>query len=423
MPWMPRNVRKRNSGVLAAKPEPKSFSKQECENIFAILNGEPHIAVAVSGGSDSMAMLRLAAVWADGKVKLTALTVNHGLRREASAEALQVEAWCADHSIDHCSLLWLGEKPKTGVQAKARTARYDLMAEWCDANGVRWLITGHTQDDQAETVLMRQRRTLTPASLAGIWKTSEWGGIKLLRPLLGYRRAELRRYLLQIGQRWVDDPSNVDDTFERVRARKALADNDDRTVGLAQIATDAGHAIRQLDGSAKNWLQRNLEIFPEGYGVVPRQEFSASNVDVQRRVVLKLIHLFGAGTAATPHELEVVSFWIGSDGRSRRTLGGAVIACRARHVLIGREAGRIPTQTAVVPESGKIVWDGRFEITASPQSRIVSAGRFEKLPRRKDLPAFVQSGLPAILLADGAIIVPHLGIGHGVGAKFIRYLR
>ena len=404
--------------MLAAKPD---FLIQKSDALFATLRNERHVALAVSGGSDSIAMLRLAEQWSKGSLKLTALTVDHGLRRGAAAEAEQVAAWCAALSIDHHTLQWQGKKPKTGLQAKARTARYDLMTAWCARHQVGWLLTAHTQDDQAETVLMRKARTNSVESLAGIWETTVWGGVKILRPFLGQRRSDLRSYLNRIGQAWIDDPSNDDESFERVRVRKAL--RGDRIADLAKIAVNAGRASRDLETAALAWLKQKLTIFPEGYGTVPRAAFMALAAELQRRVLQHLIQCFGVGNRVDPGELDHISSWIRGGGQSRRTLGGAVIAGRKEILVVGREAGRISNAALQVPSSGEILWDGRFAIVALPHSQVVAAGKIKGFARRKDIPGFVQASLPAILLGDGTIAVPHLGIEPGVTAKFMRCLR
>jgi tRNA(Ile)-lysidine synthase len=404
--------------VLAAKP---LSIIQDCDTLFAPLRDEQHVALAVSGGSDSMALLRLAADWAKGLVKLTALTVDHGLRPEAAAEATQVAAWCGALHVDHHILRWTAVKPKTGVQAKARQARYDLMSDWCARNGVGYLLTGHTQDDQAETVVMRRTRTDTVESLAGIWPMRDWGGVTIMRPLLNLRRQELRDFLDQVGQPWIDDPSNEDERYERVRVRKAMLQTG--VADLAQIATDAGHAARELDGAARTWLSQHLETFAEGYGVVPRGGFSALGAQVQRRVLQQLVQCFGAGNGVNPGELDHISGWITGGGLSRRTLGGAIFAGRRATLVIGREPGRISADAVFVPDTGEVLWDGRFLVQAPAGSRIVAHGKLKGFARRSDLPSFVQAGLPSIVLDNGTVACPHLGLAHGVTAKFMRCLR
>ena len=408
--------------MRAAEAELHNFTKQDCEKLFAALQDERHIAVAVSGGSDSMALLRLAEQWSDHRIKISVLTVDHGLRPEAAAEAGKVAEWCALRGLEHRTLRWEGPKPSTGLQAKARAARYDLMSVWCKANGVTYLLTGHTMDDQAETVLMRQRRTDTAESLAGIWETSIWNGVNVFRPLLGQSRADLRAYLTSLGQPWIEDPSNSDRRFERVRVRQTLAE-EGRRVALADIAVQAGRAARAFAVDTEQWLNGQLTSYPEGFGAIPRAGFHELDPALQRRVLQHLLLIYGAGNRAEPGELDYLAKWIMGQGISRRTLGGAMLACRQSSVLIGREWARISPDPADVPDSGEILWDGRFLIEAPPGAQVVPVGRLHGVARREEIPGFVQQSLPAVLMGDRGVIIPHLAAGPGVSAKFIRHLR
>ena len=158
------------------------------------------MALAVSGGSDSVALMHLAKSWADANhpdLKLSILTVDHGLRPESAGEAEQVGEWAGAMGLSHHVLAWGGPKPETGLQARAREARYGLMAQWCRDNDAGLLLTAHTLDDQAETVLMRLERSLSPGSLAGIAAEGSWDGLRLLRPLrrprIGRRHVHARR--------------------------------------------------------------------------------------------------------------------------------------------------------------------------------------------------------------------------------------
>ncbi len=412
--------------MRAAEAEPRTNTQQDCDKLFAEVREERHIAVAVSGGSDSMALLRLAAQWAGDSVAISVLTVDHGLRPEAAAEAAKVADWCAGLGLEHHTLRWEGPKPETGLQAKARTARYDLLSKWCREHGVRVLLTGHTIDDQAETVLMRQARTDTAESLAGIWKTAGWDGVQLFRPLLGQSREALRAYLSGIGQPWIEDPSNEEVKFERVRVRQHLAQVSQpaqRKVELAEIAERASRAARALAQGTAQWLDRQLSAFPEGFGSIPRAGFCELDAELQRRILQRLILTFGAGFRAQPGELDHLARWIMAMENSRRTLGGAVVAGRRASILIGREWARISPVPALVPDSGMTVWDGRFQVQAPPKSEIVPVGNLKNVPRREDIPLFVQESLPAFILEDQEVAIPHLGLGRGVSAKFIGHLR
>ena len=373
-----------------------------------------------------MALLRLAEQWSDHRVKISVLTVDHGLRADAAAEAVKVAEWCKLLDLAHYTLRWEGPKPTTGLQARARVARYDLLCEWCKSNDVAYVLTGHTMDDQAETVLMRQQRTGTAESLAGIWESVVWDGVKVFRPLLGQRRTDLRAYLTDLGQPWIEDPSNLDRRFERVRVRQALAEEtrpDLQKIELADIAERAGRAARALGLATEQWINGQLTSFPEGFGAVPRAGFYELDPGLQRRVLQHLLLIYGAGNRAEPGELDYLAKWIMGQGISRRTLGGAMFACRQSSVLIGREWARISPDPAVVPDAGEILWDGRFLIQAPAKAQIVPVGRLRNVARREEIPSFVQQSLPAVLMGDGGVIIPHLAAGQGVSAKFIRRLR
>jgi len=212
-----------------------------------------------------MAMLRLAETWSrqrGGEPKLSVLTVDHGLRANSAREAGQVAAWCRTLGLDHEVLVWTGAKPETGLQAKARNARYDLMGGWCREHGAAWLLTAHTLEDQAETVLMRLARTTSIDSLAGIPRLGQWQGTRLLRPLLPMSRPALRSWLGELGQSWIDDPSNEDERFERVRIRKAmplLRELGITAEGLAEFARRAADAVHGLWGAAEDWVAMHVK--------------------------------------------------------------------------------------------------------------------------------------------------------------------
>lgn len=183
-------------------------------------------ALAVSGGSDSMAMLALAHAALPGRI--LAATVDHRLRRESAAEARMVTQWCAERDIPHQTFVPASAIAGSGVQAQARAARYDLLARWTRDIGATALLTGHQADDQAETLLMRLARGVGIAGMRGIPAFAALGdpAVPVLRPLLGWMRAELRAVAAGCGIPFVTDPSNDDDAFERVRVRKLLASAD-----------------------------------------------------------------------------------------------------------------------------------------------------------------------------------------------------
>ncbi|HEU0043891.1 tRNA lysidine(34) synthetase TilS [Sphingomonas sp.] len=182
------------------------------------------VLLAVSGGPDSMAMLALAhAAMPDG---ITVATVDHGLREDAAAEAKLVADWCAAHHVAHATLHPAAPVAGASLQARARTARYALLAEHARAIGAACVATAHHVDDQAETFLMRAARGSGLAGLAGVRARTIIAGATIVRPLLDWRRAELRAIVRRLDMRFVDDPANADPRHDRTRFRQLLGANE-----------------------------------------------------------------------------------------------------------------------------------------------------------------------------------------------------
>jgi tRNA(Ile)-lysidine synthase len=201
--------------------------------------GHARVAVAISGGSDSTGLLVLLQEYLKqlpAAPQLIAVTIDHGLRAESAREAEKVKALCARLQVQHVTKRWQGEKPLTGIQAAAREARYDLIAQAARRAGASLVLTGHTEDDQLETVFMRAQRGegpglagMAPATLA--FNDHDLGpDLWFARPLLKARRLDLRGALMKRGVKWIDDPTNANSDFERVAVRQKLARADARTL-------------------------------------------------------------------------------------------------------------------------------------------------------------------------------------------------
>src|SRR5205085_7051707 len=180
------------------------------------------VVLAVSGGPDSMALMRVAAEVraASALVPVTVATVDHGLRPESRAEAETVAGWAGACGFPHKLLAWSGEKPGTGLQEAAREARYRLLTGFAAESGASHILTAHTLDDQAETLLMRMSRGTGIAGLAGMRAETKLGAATLARPFLGLAKAELLALCEAHGWPYLDDPSNTDPRFARSRWRK-----------------------------------------------------------------------------------------------------------------------------------------------------------------------------------------------------------
>ena len=175
------------------------------------------MAVAVSGGVDSVCLLHwLVEIGAD----VVCLHVNHGLRAAAETEAKYVCNLCKKLNVPYQEFHWNGEKPTTGVEAAARTARYKMMTDFCHENGIEYLLTAHQADDQIETFLMNLGRGSGVFGLAAMQSVSERDGIKIVRPLLNVARDELKNYCDTHGIKYFTDEMNNDARYTRVKIRQ-----------------------------------------------------------------------------------------------------------------------------------------------------------------------------------------------------------
>ncbi|WP_083533413.1 tRNA lysidine(34) synthetase TilS [Bosea sp. WAO] len=237
-----------------------ALSEAEAEALFAPLAAEERLLVAVSGGPDSVALLVLLTDWARacaGRPAIHAATVDHGLRSEAAAEAAAVGLICSGLAVHHAVLRWEGEKPGSGLQEQARLARYELLAGQARVLGGAVIVTAHTLDDQAETLLMRMAKGSGPAGLVGMRARTVKEGVPLARPLLGVAKQRLVATCLARGLDHASDPSNEDPRFIRVRWRALmpqLAEEGLTPTRLAQLASRLARAEQALDQRAAGLL-------------------------------------------------------------------------------------------------------------------------------------------------------------------------
>jgi len=209
--------------VSAAEAAPVSTA--EAKSLFADLVHAPALVLAVSGGPDSTALLVLAARWRAALKRgppLLAVTIDHGLRPESAGEARAVRRLASRLGVRHRTLHWTGPKPKTGLPEAARAVRYRLLAAAARAAGAAHVLTAHTLDDQAETVLIRMARGSGPSGLCAMARETPLEGLALMRPLLDLPKARLTATLEAIGIAFADDPSNRDPRFTRSRLRGSM---------------------------------------------------------------------------------------------------------------------------------------------------------------------------------------------------------
>jgi len=301
----------------------------------------PHLAVAVSGGADSMALLLLAHRWARaGHGKVTALTVDHGLRMGSAAEARQVARWCRARGIAHVTLRWAGAKPATGIQAAARAARYRILEDWCARRCVLHLLVAHHADDQAETVALRRERGSGADGLAGMSAIVETPRLRILRPLLGVPKARLAATLRRAGQGWIEDPSNRDAKFARARLRAGPG---------RRAKPQPGRAAREGKVAA---ILASAWVHPVGWAEADATAIAAAGVDLGRRALSRLLMCVG-GTSYPPATEKLDRLFAAlTEGRltAARTLAFCRISERSGRLVVERELGRAnPARSVVQP--------------------------------------------------------------------------
>jgi len=304
-----------------------------------------HVAIAVSGGGDSMALMWLCAQWA-GKTRqppqLTVLTVDHGLRPESRDEVQWVVEEAGKLGLRAVMLQWRGDKPVNGVQERARQARYDLLIGWCIDHGAGALVTAHSLDDQAETFMMRLARGSGVDGLAAMRPMRE-DRVAILRPLLGIARARLRDTLVAAGVSWLEDPSNSDQRFERVRWRATLQrlETEGLAAGMMALSARRIERARLALDHATSRLEAQVVAHGEKQASFPLAAVQGEPEEVTLRLLRRLIMRYGAG--GEPPELsalERLSEWIALGVSGGRTLAGCRITRRKDAVRVSREPPR-----------------------------------------------------------------------------------
>lgn len=350
----------------------------EAEQLFQGLTAFPKLALAVSGGADSTALMLLLARWraAGGKrPELSVFTIDHGLRAESRGEATQVGEWARALGLRHDTLTWRGDKPKSNIQAEARAARYRLLAEACHRDDIPALASAHHRDDQAETFLMRLARGSGVDGLSAMDAVSEMMGITLVRPLLAAARARLIATLRAHGHGWIEDPSNLDRRFARVRVRALLENLAQEGLDAERLVATAGHMRRArtaLDAAADALATSAAKLEPAGYCAIERDALLAAPAETALRLLARALMAVGANPYRPRLErLERLHSALGSADNARGgrwTLAGCRISLAGGQILIWREAGRAGLPELTLGPGQSALWDGRYHVQIAAEA-------------------------------------------------------
>ncbi|NNE88338.1 MAG: tRNA lysidine(34) synthetase TilS [Silicimonas sp.] len=386
------------------------------------------LGVAVSGGSDSMALLDLM-IWHGGQAgfEVHAVTVDHGLRPEAKQEALLVAEYCAGRGVSHEVLTWEWDG-KGNLQAQAREARYSLMADWAVRRGIDYVALGHTRDDQAETVVMRLTRMSGVDGLAGMPGAFERYDVTWVRPLLRHQRDDIRQYLTYQNVSWCDDPSNEDEAFERVRVRRAAAVlaevgiTQDTLVGIADNMQSAKWALqfyteREVEDGLVEEDRGDL-IIPEA----PKEERLIPG-EILRRVQIAILQWL-SGNPYPPRNQAMINLVAEMAQADRHTLFGCMVTrltdkgSSESRLRFSREYNAV--KDTVSPTNQ--LWDGRWRLEgphdAALEVRALGKALVECFDwRMTGMPQTSLQASPAVWQGNELISAPLAGFSNGWTAK------
>lgn len=384
------------------------------------------LGLAVSGGGDSLALALLAADWARARgIALHAITIDHGLRSEAAAEAAHAARVCAGLGITHDLRHWPGQGARGNLLAAARQARYGLIADWARGKGLAAVLLGHTRDDQAETVLMRLARGAGVDGLSAMDPQRRAQGLLWLRPLLEVARADLRALLEAKGIGWCEDPTNADTRFARVRVRRAF-----ETLAPLGIDAEALSALAARMASARLVLEdaaveaaRDAAVLDRGDVLIDRGKLGLMRAETRARLLGAVLRWIGnADYAPRRAALDRLAARIAAgDGA---TLGGCRLTQAGGFVRASRE-WRAVRGLAAAPH---MLWDGRWQML--PPEGCETAGLHvaplgqEGLSacadwRETGLPRATLVASPAVWQKDRLVAAPLAGMARGWEARTV----
>ncbi len=393
------------------------------------LKNQP-LVIAFSGGGDSLALLALACEYASPQ-QVIALIVDHGLRNESAQDARQAADTATALGVDARILRW--DNPRSG-QGHARKARYSLLAKACRELGAQTLFLAHTRDDQEETFVIRLSRGSMARGLAAMCTQApfplwpEGRGLCLARPLLGVTREELRHYLQAKKLDWIEDPSNQDRRYARVRARQRLTSLHQTALGKGRIArsvTLLGVLENQKREQARALLTTMVQWHPAGFALVCHNRLAMAE-PVIAQVTLAAIMAAIAGNGGTPpmpgNTVRRVIIRLGIEKGPGFCVAGCRLARTGAQVLVSRDPGamlgRTPDRKKLsepVYKGQMILFDNRFEIMPERDGWVEALGlRAKTLPRSQRDALYALSSaarplVPVVRDKDGGLCSPLLG--------------
>lgn len=336
------------------------------------------LAVAVSGGSDSMALLVLAQSWAnDNASEIIVLSVDHRLRQESSEETKSVKIIANDLGIECEILVWQHDDKKNNMHARAREARYDLMTTWCGENGVDTLLTAHHQDDEIENFIIKLYRG---GGSLGFLSEELWyyNNIRIIRPLLNYSKKDLRQYILENKIEWFEDKSNDNPQYLRANVRKwlrGLPESMDYDMLKQRFLLSKSHineAARFMQKYLIKALAEHCQISPFGYA---KLDYDNNIDDILLYNVFShlLVTVSGFGNIARADSVKGLIQELKIGSKKKWTLHGCAIEKKKNEIWFYRIYGKKPPAQSKLSQNLK--WDNRWLIANIKSNKEVKSSR------------------------------------------------
>jgi len=388
------------------------------------LDAQPkRLGVAVSGGSDSMALLDLM-IWHGNELgfPVDAVTVDHGLRPEAADEAAFVAKHCAERGVQHTLLKWTDWDGTGNLQAKAREARYKLMSTWAREAGVDTVALGHTETDVAETFLLRLTRASGVDGLSELPNDFVRHGTRWIRPILAQGREAWREYLSKRGISWIDDPSNEDETFDRVKARRILNKLEPLGIDANTLASISGH-MSSARNALDHYTLKEAELLADtehGDVIIARSSVPPIPHEIQRRLINAAFQWVSGSQFAPRNQAYVDMETVFSRDGASHTLSGCFVKLTKSEGALNQKLRIMREYNAVkdIVSATNELWDGRWALVGPHSSELQVRALGEAL---KNVPNWREMGLPrlsllaspAIWRGDSLVAAPVAGLKNG----------
>ena len=413
------------------------LTQDEVFQLFDTLAGTDAVALGVSGGPDSLALLYFFNDWrleTDWTGRVLVLTVDHRLRDESSSEAEAVSHHCEHLGLEHRTLVWEGEKPASNIQAAARDARYRLMAQEMRSGDIECLLLAHHRDDQVETFLDRLTRGSGVYGLGAMAPDQPNGphGLRLLRPFLGLPKARLVAELAAREISWAEDPSNRNPDYKRVRLRTMaglLAEEGLEPDRLVETARRLRRAAAAIDAWVEKVWQESVTEHPAGPLRLNFAEMAGLPQEVRLRLLARMIQrVTGRDTPLRLSKLEFLEDRI-LTGEGQQTLSGAIVLRKGQVLFAWKEVGREIPASICLAAGAKGIWDDRYRYSrqgagSGRATKTLMLGALDKAQETSGLidwpagwPKLSFACAPALRYDDELLFVP--GLFNKAGAEFM----